>query len=127
MMVRTAGACKRMFGRQSGSPDPIPGPTPQIHDSENPKFLTVGRVEECVRETLAQAPADGAKNDGAGLRMFRDRIDTPANFGKEGDSEPLFFEFVVLRGVVEFAFSQLVERDLHGSKPRACVLKHLVC
>jgi hypothetical protein len=127
MMVRTTGVCKRMLGRQSGSPDPIPGPTLQVHHNENPKFLAVGRVEECVREPLAQAPADGAKNDRAGLRMFRDRIDTATNFGNEGGSESLFFVFVVLRGVVKFAFSQLVERDLHGSKPRACVPKHLVC
>jgi hypothetical protein len=58
--------------------------------------------------------------------MFGDRVGTAANFGKEGGSQTLFFVLVVLRGVVEFAFSQLVERDLHGSKPRACVPKGLV-
>ena len=74
---------------------------------------------------MAQPPPDGAQDDWSGEGVRLDRLGTPLDVGDEGAAEARLLEFVVVRRVVEFALGQLVERDAHGSDPRASVFKHL--
>ena len=59
--------------------------------------------------------------------MFGECLRAAANLSDERGAQPTPFVFVVLRGVVEFALGQLVERDAHRSDPVLGLAKHLVC
>ena len=52
----------------------------------------------------------------AGILDLTEEFRGPTNLGQKGSAKSEFFVFVVRRRVVEFAFSQFVERDAHESQ-----------
>lgn len=58
--------------------------------------------------------------------MFSEGLSASADFREECSAKPRLLVFVVLRRVVEFAFGQFVERDMHRSDPALSLAKHLV-
>ena len=65
-------------------------------------------------------------NDAASAAAGQDLVSATLHFRNECSAKTWTFELVVLRRVVEFAFSKLVERHAHRLDPRSGVSKHVV-
>ena len=58
--------------------------------------------------------------------MFDDDVGAATDLADESLAKPASFAFVVLRRIVEFALSQLIERDAHRLDPSLGVPKYVI-
>jgi hypothetical protein len=87
--------------------DPIGWPSLQVHDCQDSNSARSDGVE--VREAMKKAPPDPTLDYRASLGMLFDRTLAFFNLVQERDPQARGFELIVLGGLVQLAFRELMK------------------